>query len=156
MRLKTLLVFVAVTFLGCVSAFAASQPGRFLIPYPDADDADYAKTHPAPSVSDVRPKLALEAASQQVADEILVAENNRRCMTGDARYFQIKAVYELEQNEVDLADRDLRRAHDATVAGCQAVQVAQLTLPPVAMMSVGGRAHNHRHVFHHHKHCKCA
>src|SRR5229473_8077156 len=85
------------------------QPGRFLVEYPDADDADYAKTHPAPSVSDVRPKLALEASSQQVADEILVAENNRQCMTGDARYFQIKAVYELEQNELDLADRDLRR-----------------------------------------------
>jgi hypothetical protein len=154
MRLKSLLVFVAVMFLGCVSAFAASQPGRFLIPYPDADDADYAKTHPTPSVSDVRPKLALEASSQQVADEILVAENNRQCLTGDARYFQIKAVYELEQNELDLADRDLRRAHNATVLGCQAVQVAELTLPPVAMTSARGRSH--RHVLRHHKHCKCA
>jgi len=148
-------------FLGCVSAFAASQPGRLLIPYPDADLNDYAKTHPdrASAVTSqgtlTVQKLGLEAASQQVADEILAAENNRKCMTTDARYFQIKAVYELEQNEVDLAHRDLLRAQDATRVGCQAVRVAELTLPPVAMTSVS-RAHSHRHVVRHRKHCKCA
>jgi hypothetical protein len=142
-----------------VLAFGASscgfrQPGRFLVEYPDADDADYAKTHPAPSVSDVRPKLALEAFSQKVADDILRTEQGRvLCNTAEARYFQIKAVYELEQNELALADRDLRRAEDALRVSC--VPPAPPALPPVAMTHERGRRmHKHR-VIRHRKHCKC-
>ena len=141
-----------------VLAFGASscgfrQPGRFLVEYPDADDADYAKTHPAPSVSDVRPKLALEAFSQKVADDILRTEQGRvLCNTAEARYFQIKAVYELRDNELAEADRDLRRAEDALRVSC--VPPAP---PPLAMEKVRHERvrRHHRRVIRHKRHCKC-
>src|SRR5260370_5990647 len=105
------------------------QPGRFLVEYPDADDADYAKTHPAPSVSDVRPKLALEAFSQKVADDILRTEQGRDpCKTPGARYFQIKAAYKLLKNELALSDRDLPRSAPAFRASCP--PPAPPSLPP--------------------------
>ena len=144
-----------------VAAFAVSscgyrQPGRLLLQYPDTDLNDYSKTHPAISVYDPRPKLALEAESQQVADQILQVEaaggGRPLCNAAEARYFQIKAVYELEQNELDLADRDLKRAEDALHVSC----VPPVTpMPAVAEHHYRERHHRHHLVIHHKRHCKC-
>ena len=143
------LIAVALSASGC----APRQPGRLLVEYPAANEEDWAKIHPAPSVTDNRPKLALEAFSQKVADDILRAEAAHAplCATNDARYFQIKAVYELRDSELDLANRDLQRAEDALRQTC--------VVPPPALVGAPARERavhrRHRRVIRHKRHCKC-
>ncbi len=152
---RILLGGYAALLLAALSASSCGfrQPGRLLERYPEADVEDYSKIHPAGVVNDVRPKLALEAFSQKVADDILRTEQGRvLCNTAEARYFQIKAVYELRDNELAEADRDLRRAEDALRVSC--VPPAP---PPLAMEKVRHERvrRHHRRVIRHKRHCKC-
>ncbi len=137
---RFLLAMFALLAFGANSALAFSQPGRLLERYPEADIEDYAKIHPDradASLSQstlISQKLGLEAASQAVADQIIAREQSRACNTTDARYFQIKAVYELRDTELSQADRDLRRAQDALAFGCQPpVLMAELEPAPAPM-----------------------